>query len=112
MVIRRGEIYLVNLGDPDGSVQAGTRPVLIIQNDAGNTFSSTVIGAAISTTLKKCDYHVEIGASEGGLDEDSVIKLEQIRTLNKSKLIRKLGSLSFDRMKEVDAAIKISLGLK
>lgn len=112
MVIRRGEIYLVDLGEPDGSVQAGTRPVLIIQNDTGNTFSPTVIGASISRTLKECNYHVAIGALESGLSDDSMVKLEQIATLPKSRLIKKMGSLSSDKMKEIDDAIKVSLGLK
>ena len=113
MAIRRGEIYLVNLDDAAiGSEQCGTRPVLIIQNDIGNTYSATVIGAACTKTLKKkCDYHVEISAADSGLDGDGIVKLEQIRTLSKNRLIKKIGKLSEDKMQEVDEAIKVSLGL-
>lgn len=114
MVIHRGEIYLVNLGDePVGSEQGGTRPVLIIQNDLGNTYSATVIGAACTTKFRKeCDYHVEISSAESGLDRDGIVKLEQIRTLSKSRLIKKIGKLCDDKMLEVNEAIKVSLGLR
>ena len=110
--MRRGEIYRIDLGIPRGSEQGGPRPALIIQNDAGNDSSSTTIIAAI-TTKKKGNYpfHVEISAFESGLPQDSIVLLEQIFTVDKVRLINRAGRLSNAKMREVDKAIQVSLGL-
>ena len=113
MLIRRGEIWWVDFGTPRGSEQGGQRPALIIQNDTGNTHSTTTIVAAITTTKSKTPYpfHVEILAKESGLPEDSTIKLEQILTISKSRLTKLAGTLSLTKMREVDRALQFSLGL-
>jgi len=113
-MIRRGEIYLADLDPVRGHEQAGTRPVLIIQNDIGNRYSSTTIVAAITSRIsrKRLPVHVEISAQESGLPKDSVVLLEQIRTLDKERLIRRMGKLSPSKMKEVNIAIHKSLDLE
>lgn len=112
-MIKRGEIYLADLDPVRGSEQAGTRPVLIIQNDIGNQYSSTTIVAAITSRISKkhLSTHVEISAGESGLPKDSVILLEQIRTLDKVRLIKKMGDLPFPKMREVSTALHKSLDL-
>ena len=123
--IRRGDIYYADLSPVVGSEQGGLRPVLIIQNDVGNRFSPTVIAAAITsrTGKAKLPTHIEVSGSSGaisgalprrenrGLERDSVILLEQIRTLDKTRLREKMGRLDESTMKKVDAAIGISFGL-
>lgn len=96
-----------------GSEQGGVRPVLIIQNDIGNRFSPTVIVAAITAQIQKgkLPTHVEIKASKHGLERDSVILLEQIRTLDKQRLTDKITKLSANKMAEIDRALEISLGI-
>lgn len=110
--MRRGEIYWVNFGAPTGSEQGGQRPALIVQNDAGNRSSTTTIIAAI-TSKKKASYpfHVDISALESGLPQDSTVLLEQLLTINKSRLINRIGSLPSAKMLEIDQALKVSLGL-
>lgn len=110
--VRRGEIYWVDFGTPIGSEQGGHRPALIIQNDTGNANSSTTIIAAISTKGSRYPIHVSITSKETGLPQDSTILLEQIQTISKSRLKGPIGRISLKKMKEVDDAIKISLGLK
>ncbi len=112
MSVRRGDIYWVDLGTPRGSEQGGRRPALIIQNDTGNVSSPTTIIAAI-TSKKKASYpfHVDISALESGLPQDSTILLEQLHTINKDQLISRAGSLSSTKMREIDKALQISLGL-
>ena len=112
MSVRRGDIYWVDLGTPRGSEQGGRRPALIIQNDTGNASSPTTIIAAI-TSKKKVSYpfHVDISALESGLPQDSTILLEQLLTINKDRLISLAGSLSSTKMREIDKALQISLGL-
>nr|4MZM_A Chain A, mRNA interferase MazF [Staphylococcus aureus subsp. aureus N315]4MZM_B Chain B, mRNA interferase MazF [Staphylococcus aureus subsp. aureus N315]4MZM_C Chain C, mRNA interferase MazF [Staphylococcus aureus subsp. aureus N315]4MZM_D Chain D, mRNA interferase MazF [Staphylococcus aureus subsp. aureus N315]4MZP_A Chain A, MazF mRNA interferase [Staphylococcus aureus subsp. aureus N315]4MZP_B Chain B, MazF mRNA interferase [Staphylococcus aureus subsp. aureus N315]4MZP_C Chain C, MazF len=111
--IRRGDVYLADLSPVQGSEQGGVRPVVIIQNDTGNKYSPTVIVAAITGRINKAKIptHVEIEKKKYKLDKDSVILLEQIRTLDKKRLKEKLTYLSDDKMKEVDNALMISLGL-
>lgn len=111
--MRRGEVYLADLSPVTGSEQGGTRPVVIIQNDTGNRYSPTVIVAAITGKINKAKIptHVEIEAAKYKLDRDSVILLEQIRTIDKKRLKEKLTYLSDAKMKEVDIAIAISLNL-
>lgn len=113
MHVRRGDIFYADLSPVVGSEQGGTRPVLIIQNDIGNQYSPTTIVAAITSQIAKAKLptHVEMPARPGGLEKDSVILLEQIRTIDKSRLMEKVTSLSSEAMQKVNQAIEISLGL-
>lgn len=111
--MERGELYSANLDPVIGSEQGGLRPVLIIQNDTGNRFSSTVIVCAVTGRLKKARLptHVEISAEGHGLASDSVVLAEQIRTLDKCRLKERIGRLSPEAMRRVSRAVQISLGL-
>ncbi|GAB6106359.1 type II toxin-antitoxin system PemK/MazF family toxin [Fusibacter bizertensis] len=111
--IKRGDVFFADLSPVRGSEQGGQRPVLIIQNDIGNKYSPTVIIAAITAKIAKAKLptHVEVGASQVGLLKDSVVLLEQVRTIDKTRLIQKLGQLEGDVMLRVDKALVISLGL-
>lgn len=113
MIVKRGEIYYAVLSPVVGSEQGGERPVLIIQNNVGNKYSPTVIIAAITSQIDKAKLptHVELKATECGLDKDSVILMEQLRTLDKRRLKEKVSVLEPKIMEEVDKALKISLGL-
>lgn len=110
--MKRGDIYRADLDPVVGSEQGGIRPVLIIQNDMGNLHSPTVIVAAITTRHKKTSLpvHVEITAQESGLNRDSVVLTEQVRTLEKTRLTRYLGTLSEQAMKRIDRALSVSMG--
>ncbi|MBQ9104476.1 MAG: type II toxin-antitoxin system PemK/MazF family toxin [Clostridia bacterium] len=112
MMIKRGELYYADLSPVVGSEQGGVRPILIVQNDTGNKYSPTIIAAAITSQLSKAKLptHIEISAHEFGLQKDSVILLEQIRTLDKRRLMEKIGTLSPVAMKRVNTALLISLG--
>jgi mRNA interferase MazF len=111
--IKRGEVYLVDLSSSTGSEQSGLRPVLIIQNDIGNKYSPTVIVAAITSKEIEEAYPIviKVDEKEGGLDKTSYILLNQIRTIDKKRLRKKLGKLKKETMEKVDLALKISLGL-
>jgi len=111
--INRGDVFYADLNPVIGSEQGGVRPVVVIQNDIGNKYSPTVIVAAITSKINKAKLptHVEIAANSSQLDKDSVILLEQIRTLDKKRLQRKVTSLEKNTIKKVDKAIEISLGL-
>ena len=111
--IRRGDIYYADLSPVVGSEQGGLRPVLIIQNDIGNRYSPTVIAAAITSRVSKTRLptHIDIFADQVGLAKDSVILLEQIRTLDKRRLKEKMGHLDDSIMDTVNTAIAISFGL-
>lgn len=113
MLVRRGDIFYAQLNPVVGSEQGGTRPVLIIQNDIGNQYSPTTIVAAITSQINKAKLptHVEISAERSGLERDSVILLEQIRTIDKSRLKQKVAFLDEETMLKVNKAIEISLGL-
>ena len=112
MFVRRGEIWWADFGTPRGSEQGGQRPALIIQNDIGNTSSTTTIIAAITSKTKTSyPFHVEVSAQESGLPQDSTILLEQILTISKSRLIRCASVLSSERMRDVDRALQFSLSL-
>lgn len=111
-ICKRGEIWLVNFNPGRGSEQKGIRPALIIQNDIGNQYASTTIVAAITTTIKKYPVTVLIAQGKGSLKESSMVNLAQVLTIDKSRLIKKLGQLWEDKMGEVHEAIKVSLGLK
>ena len=110
--MKRGEIYRADLDPVVGSEQGGVRPVVILQNDIGNKHSTTVIVAAVTTRAKKprLPVHVTITAQESGLKYDSVVLLEQLRTLEKSRLSKYLGCLGQDAMRRIDRALALSLG--
>ena len=110
--IKRGEIYFADLSPVVGSEQGGVRPVLIVQNNIGNKYSTTVIVAAITSQINKAKMptHVEVSAREYNLPKDSVVLLEQIRTIDKRRLKEKLSSLDDIKMKKVNIAMLISLG--
>lgn len=112
MDIKRGDIFYADLSPVVGSEQGGIRPVLIIQNNVGNRYSPTIIAGAITSQLTKAKLptHIEIRAGQFGLPKDSVILLEQLRTLDKRRLREKLGTLDRDTTRKVDKAILISLG--
>ncbi|GGA74216.1 type II toxin-antitoxin system PemK/MazF family toxin [Salinicoccus roseus] len=111
--MKRGEVYLADLSPVQGSEQGGKRPVVIIQNNVGNYHSPTVIVAAITGRINKAKIptHVEISKDTYNLDKDSVILLEQIRTVDKKRLREKLTYLNEEKMKEVDKALMVSLDL-
>ena len=113
MMIKRGDIYYADLRPVVGSEQGGVRPVLIIQNDAGNRHSPTVICAAITSRMNKAKLptHVELSAAECDISKDSVILLEQIRTIDKQRLKEKVCHLDGKTLRPVDRALKISLEL-
>lgn len=111
--IRRGDIFYADLSPVIGSEQGGLRPVLIVQNDVGNKYSPTVIAAAITSrmTKSKLPTHIDVFGEKVGLSKDSVILLEQIRTIDKKRLKEKMGHLDNDVMHEVNEAIVVSFGL-
>jgi len=112
-VVKRGDIYYADLSPVVGSEQGGLRPVLIIQNDVGNKYSPTVIAAAITSRMGKTKLptHIDVHAERAGLSRDSIVLLEQLRTLDKRRLRERLGHLDEEMMHEIDTAIAVSLGL-
>ncbi|MGB9944913.1 type II toxin-antitoxin system PemK/MazF family toxin [Bacillus subtilis] len=113
MIVKRGDVYFADLSPVVGSEQGGVRPVLVIQNDIGNRFSPTAIVAAITAQIQKAKLptHVEIDAKRYGFERDSVILLEQIRTIDKQRLTDKITHLDDEMMDKVDEALQISLAL-
>jgi mRNA interferase MazF len=113
MTVKRGDIYYADLSPVVGSEQGGIRPVLIIQNDIGNKYSPTVIAAAITSQINKAKLptHIEISSDEYGLNKDSVILLEQVRTIDKRRLKEKIGHISDEMMARVNEGLIISFGL-
>ena len=113
MNIKRGEIYYADLSPVIGSEQGGVRPVLIIQNDVGNRYSPTVIAAAITSQHNKTKLptHISVDADNCGLAKDSIVLLEQVRTIDKQRLKEKMGCLDNDSMGLVDKALSVSFGL-
>jgi mRNA interferase MazF len=113
LIVKRGDVYFADLSPVVGSEQGGVRPVLVIQNDIGNRFSPTVIVAAITAQIQKAKLptHVEIDAKRYGFERDSVILLEQIRTIDKQRLTDKITHLDDEMMDKVDDALQISVGL-
>ncbi len=111
-MIKRGELYYADLSPVVGSEQGGIRPVLVVQNDVGNKYSPTVIAAAVTSQINKARLptHIELSATQFGLSKDSVVLLEQIRTIDKKRLKEKIGSLSSVTMERVNNALAISLG--
>ena len=113
-MIKRGELYYADLSPVVGSEQGGVRHVLVVQNDVGNKYSPTVIAAAVTSKLDKARLptHIELSKESFGLTHDSVVLLEQIRTLDKRRLKERIGSLPPNLMKRVDLALMISLGFE
>ncbi len=111
-MIKRGELYYADLSPVVGSEQGGVRPVLVVQNDVGNKYSPTVIAAAVTSKLNKAKLptHIALSATEFGLSKDSVVLLEQIRTLDKRRLKERIGELPATTMQKVNDALLISLG--
>ena len=112
MIVKRGDIYYADLSPVVGSEQGGIRPVLVIQNDIGNKYSPTVIAAAITSQINKAKMptHIELAAKDYGLNKDSVILLEQIRTIDKRRLREKIGRIDDGLMASVNNALSISFG--
>ena len=112
-MVKRGEVYFADLSPVVGSEQGGVRPVLVVQNDVGNKYSPTVIVAAITAKIQKAKMptHVEVSAEKHGLERDSVVLLEQIRTIDKQRLKDKVTQLDYQLMQKVDEALEISVGL-
>lgn len=114
MAVKRGDIYYADLSPVVGSEQGGIRPVLIVQNDVGNKYSPTIIISAITSQINKAKLptHIEISSDEYGLNKDSVILLEQVRTIDKKRLKEKIGHISDELMSRVNDGLMISFGLK
>ncbi len=113
MMVKRGDIFYADLSPVIGSEQGGVRPVLVIQNDIGNKYSPTIIISAITSQINKAKLptHIEISAPDYGLPKNSVVLLEQIRTIDKKRLREKIGRFSDEMMKKVNECLDISLGL-
>ncbi|MBQ7548065.1 MAG: type II toxin-antitoxin system PemK/MazF family toxin [Clostridia bacterium] len=113
MTVKRGDIYYADLSPVVGSEQGGVRPVLIVQNDVGNRFSPTVIAAAITSRRYKAELptHIHVDAQGCGLSKDSVVLLEQVRTLDKRRLRERMGNLGEQEMSRINRALSVSLGI-
>ena len=113
MNIKRGDIYYADLSPVVGSEQGGIRPVLIVQNDIGNKYSPTVIAAAITSQHDKTELptHIKVNADGCGLTKDSIVLLEQVRTIDNRRLKEKMGTLDDGSMFRVDHALSVSFGL-
>ncbi len=113
MTVKRGDIYYADLSPVVGSEQGGVRPVLIVQNDVGNKYSPTVIAAAITSQKDKTNLptHIKVDADGCGLSKDSIVLLEQVRTIDKQRLKEKMGSLDVSSMNAIDKALSVSFGL-
>ena len=114
VIVKRGDMYYADLSPVVGSEQGGVRPVLIVQNDIGNKYSPTVIAAAITSQINKAKMptHIEISAENYGLAKDSVILLEQIRTIDKKRLKEKIGHIDEPLISKVNEALAVSFGLE
>jgi len=114
VIVKRGDMFYADLSPVVGSEQGGVRPVLIVQNDIGNKYSPTVIAAAVTSQINKAKMptHIEIDAEAYGLAKDSVILMEQIRTIDKKRLKEKIGRIDDELMEKVNEALQISFGLE
>lgn len=112
-MVKRGDVFYADLSPVVGSEQGGMRPVLVIQNNVGNHYSPTVIVAAITAKIQKgkMPTHIEVSSDEYGLERDSVVLLEQIRTIDKQRLREKVTHLDTSMMNKIDDALRISIGL-
>ena len=113
MTVKRGEIYYADLSPVVGSEQGGIRPVLIVQNDVGNKYSPTVIAAAITSQQDKTELptHIKVDADDCGLSKNSIVLLEQVRTIDKQRLRERMGSLGSGAMNRIDRALSVCFGL-
>ena len=113
MIVKKGDLYFADLSPVVGSEQGGVRPVLVVQNDVGNKYSPTIIVAAVTsqTGKAKLPTHVQLSATEGGLSKDSVVLLEQLRTIDKQRLKERIGSLNENQIPDVEKALSVSLGI-
>ena len=113
MNVKRGDIYCADLSPVVGSEQGGVRPVLIVQNDVGNKYSPTVIAAAITSQQEKSRLptHISVNGNQCGLSKDSVVLLEQVRTIDKQRLKERMGNLSTNDMNKINKALTVSFGL-
>lgn len=113
MTVKRGDIFYADLSPVVGSEQGGVRPVLIVQNDVGNRYSPTVIAAAITSQKEKSKLptHIELSSQSCGLSRDSIVLLEQIRTIDKRRLKERMGRLDSDSMNQINHALEVSFGL-
>lgn len=113
MLFKRGEIYYADLEGAIGSEQGGTRPIVIIQNDVGNKYSPTVIIAPITSQFLKTNLptHIQLVTGEGGLSKNSTVLLEQIRTIDKIRIKKRMGSITNESMNEINKGLAISIGL-
>lgn len=112
MIVKKGDLYFADLSPVVGSEQGGVRPVLVVQNDVGNKYSPTIIVAAVTSQSKaKLPTHVELAATQGGLSKNSVVLLEQLRTIDKQRLKERIGTLSEAQIPSVNEALSVSLGI-
>lgn len=113
LIVKKGDLFFADLSPVVGSEQGGVRPVLVVQNDVGNKYSPTIIVAAVTsqTSKAKLPTHVELKATQGGLSKNSVVLLEQLRTIDKQRLKERIGSLDDRQIPVVDEALGISLGI-
>lgn len=111
--MKKGDLFFADLSPVVGSEQGGVRPVLVVQNDVGNKYSPTIIVAAVTsqTGKAKLPTHVQLQATQGGLSKDSVVLLEQLRTIDKQRLKEKIGALSENQLPDVEKALSVSLGI-
>lgn len=114
MIVKRGDLFYADLSPVVGSEQGGVRPVLVVQNDVGNKYSPTVIAAAVTSQINKAKMptHIEISAETYGLVKDSVILMEQIRTIDKKRLKEKIGHADDELMQRVNRALSVSFALE
>lgn len=114
MIIKKGDLYFADLSPVIGSEQGGVRPVLVVQNDVGNKYSPTIIVAAVTSQMNKAKLptHVEIEAAGNGLSKNSVVLMEQLRTIDKRRLKERIGTLSEELLPTVNDALSISLGIR
>ena len=114
MIVKRGDLFYADLSPVVGSEQGGIRPVLVVQNDVGNKYSPTIIAAAVTSQINKAKMptHIEISAKKYGLVKDSVILMEQIRTIDKKRLKEKIGHADDELMQRVNKALSVSFALE
>jgi mRNA interferase MazF len=113
LIVKKGDLFFADLSPVVGSEQGGVRPVLVVQNDVGNKYSPTIIVAAVTsqTSKAKLPTHVELAATQGGLSKNSVVLLEQLRTIDKQRLKERIGALNEWQIPVVDEALGVSLGI-
>ena len=112
LIVKKGDLFFADLSPVVGSEQGGIRPVLVVQNDVGNKYSPTIIVAAITSQTKtKLPTHVQLNATQGGLSKDSIVLLEQLRTIDKQRLRERIGTLNEKLIPDIEKALSISLGI-